>query len=193
ALTTAGVTDPDNLNNDASTPITIPVTTTFTSIADTEVREDKPTQIFGTEVDMRVKPQAAKVARAFVQFDVSSIPSGATVTSATLTLCLTKIQAGQIHELRSVTGSWAEATLTWNNQPTVSATVTDTITVPGAIGCVTFTVTSNVQAWVDGTTNYGWRINDQNEGSIGRDSKYRTREDATVPAEQPKLDVTFVN
>ena len=92
-----------------------------------------------------------------------------------------------------MTGSWAEATLTWNNQPTVSASVTDTITVPGAIGCVTFTVASDVQAWVDGTANFGWCIKDQNEGSTIKDSKYRTREDAAVPAEQPKLDVTFVN
>jgi hypothetical protein len=95
--------------------------------------------------------------------------------------------------LRAVTTSWTETAVTWNTQPTVSGTVTDTITVPDIIGCVTWTVTSDVQAWVDGTANFGWRINDQTEGPNIGDSRYRTREDTAVPAEQPTLDITFTN
>jgi hypothetical protein len=95
--------------------------------------------------------------------------------------------------LRAVTSSWTETAVTWNTQPTVSAAVTDTITVPAAIGCVTYNVASDIQAWVDGTSNFGWRINDDTEGSTIRDSRYRPREDTTVPAEQPTLDVTYTN
>ena len=90
-----------------------------------------------------------------------------------------------------VTDSWAETTVTWNTKLAVSATVTDTIMVPAALGCVSWTVTPDVQAWVDGTANNGWRIGDQAEGTASGDVKYRTREEIVVTAERPKLDVTY--
>ncbi|MCH8992974.1 MAG: DNRLRE domain-containing protein, partial [Acidobacteria bacterium] len=151
---------------------------------------DRPTNNYGTKADMSVKSQPTKLRRDFVAFDVSSIPAGSTVNSATLTLCLTKVSAGRVLEVRRVTQAWSETSVTWISQPTVAATVTDTITVPAALGCVSWTVTADVQAWVDGATNDGWRINDQVEGTASGDTKYRTREN-TVTAERPKLDVDF--
>ena len=91
-----------------------------------------------------------------------------------------------------VTSSWVETAVVWNDQPTASATVTDTITVPGALGCVSYTVTSDVQAWVDGTANNGWQIRDQDETTSVGDSQYRTRENGTV-SERPKLQVAYMS
>jgi cell division septation protein DedD len=159
-------------------------------VADTYVKEDRPTDNFGIAVDMAVKADVSKVKRALVAFDVSSIPAGSTVNSATLTLCLTKVQSGRVDEARLVTGGWVETTVTWNNQPTVSGIVTDTITVPAVLGCVSWDVAADVQAWVDGTANNGWRISDQAEGTASGDVKYHTRESGTV-AERPKLDVDY--
>jgi hypothetical protein len=55
---------------------------------------------------------------------------------------------------------------------------------------MTFAATADVQAWVDGTTNDGWRLNDQNEDSGGSKVDYNTREHGTA-SERPNLDVTY--
>jgi hypothetical protein len=56
---------------------------------------------------------------------------------------------------------------------------------------MTFDVTADVQLWVDGTTNDGWQIMDQNEGvGPSADAKYSTRENGTV-AERPQLVVSY--
>ena len=162
----------------------------FGASADTYVYESQPTTNNGIATTMAIKSENSKLKRSLVAFDVSSIPADSTVTSATLTLCFTKVRPGRILELRQVTQSWVETSVTWNTQPTVSAGVTDTLTEPAAIGCDTFTVTSDVQAWVDGTANNGWRISDQSEGSGSGDSKFATREN-TVAADRPKLDVVY--
>ncbi|MCH8161412.1 MAG: DNRLRE domain-containing protein [Chloroflexi bacterium] len=179
------------LSTDSTRPATAD-TASFGATADSQVQEDKPTNNYGTRANMDVKSQPTKLRRDFVAFDVSSIPAGSTVNSATLTLCLTRVTAGRVHEVRQVTQSWAETTVTVNTQPTVAASVTDSITMPAAVGCVSWTVTSDVQAWVDGAANNGWRVGDQDETTTGGNEKYRTREDTTVPAEQPRLDVDFV-
>ena len=56
---------------------------------------------------------------------------------------------------------------------------------------MTWMVTADVQAWVDGTANNGWRVSDSVEEDLKDVSKLRTREDTAVPAEAPKLDVTY--
>jgi hypothetical protein len=134
----------------------------------------------------------AKNERVFVQFDVSSIPAGSTIDSATLTLCATSVPgATRTYDVHRVSASWVETTLTWGNQPAVAATVTDSATTPASAGCMTWTVTADVQAWVDGTANDGWRVRDAIEDDSKNASQFRTREDTAVPSEQPKLDVTY--
>ena len=168
---------------------------TFGAVADTYVKEDKGgDDNFGTDNELKVKSDSSKVKRSLVAFDVSSIPSGSTVSSATLTLCLSadppSDSQGRTEELRLVTSSWVETAVVWNDQPSVSAAVTDTITVPTTAQCLTFSVTADVQSWVDGTTNNGWRLGDESEGSGSGDVKYRSRENATA-SERPNLDVIY--
>ena len=58
---------------------------------------------------------------------------------------------------------------------------------------MTWTVAADVQAWVDGTTNNGWRVNDDTENSGTQHlTQFRTLEEAVVTAERPKLDVTYL-
>jgi hypothetical protein len=128
--------------------------------------------------------------RSYLMFDISSIPPAATVTAATLTLCRTNGSgSGTTHELRPSITAWTEGDVTWNTQPTLSSTVVHTIPVPSSAGCVTVSVKENVQAWVLGAPNFGWRIMDTDEPNAPP-VLYATRENASS-AQRPKLDVTY--
>jgi len=167
----------------------------FVATADSRVEMDNPTTNFGTAADMNVDASPTKTKRSFLKFDVSSISAGSTVNSATLALCFSATPGGgavgRTHELRLVTASWTETGINWNNQPAVSGTVTGTITVPSTASCVSWSVTGDVQAWVNGTaTNNGWRVSDQSENATGTNTKYATREHGTSSV-RPKLDVTY--
>ncbi len=144
---------------------------------------------------MQVDGNLNQVKRAFVMFDLSSIPAGSTVNSASLSLCFPKAPqagaAGHIHELHLVTSTWTESGLTWNTQPAAAVAVTDFITVPATAQCVTFTTTADVQAWVNGTSNFGWRVNDQDEMlTTGYNAGYATREEPAID-QRPWLTVTY--
>jgi hypothetical protein len=163
-------------------------------VADSFAEFDYPDANNGTNIGMSVDGDPTKTNHAFVRFDVSSIPAGSAVTHASLMLCFSSDPGGaqgRIHELRRVTSDWTETGVTWNNEPTVSTTVTDAITVPSGSQCVTFTVTADVQAWVDGAPNYGWGLNDQDEVTPGGSvTTYATREYGTA-GQRPQLVVAY--
>jgi hypothetical protein len=96
---------------------------------------------------------------------------------------------GRVHELHLVTGSWSETALTWDNAPSVSSTVTASITVPSGPQCLTFDVTGDVQGWVDGAANHGWSLRVQTE-SGNHWVQYATREHGTA-SERPALDISY--
>ena len=162
---------------------------------DSQVKEDKPDTNEGTRTTFEVKDQLTKATRAFAQFDVSSISSTATVDTAFLR---TKIEPGGApgvsltYEAQRAAASWGELTITWNNQPGVSGAA---FTAPtGTTGGVwnEWTVTTDVQEFVDGTTsNYGWRIRDQAEGSDSQEkTKYHSRENG-IATNSPQLRVFY--
>ena len=166
---------------------------TFNSIADTWADEQKPTLNKGTLTTMTTRSwQSAKDGRSFVEFDVSSIPAGSTVNTATLTLCAVAVPTStRTIDLHRITASWVETTLTWTNQPAVAASVTDSATTPGSPACMTWDVAADVQLWIDGTANEGWRAKDSVEGQGTKYvTDFATRENGT-PADRPILDVNY--
>ena len=159
---------------------------------DTHADQKKPTTNYGTDTTMEVDPKTAAANRSFVLFDVSTIPAGSTVNTATLTLCATSGNSGRTHDAFRVTASWTETGVTWNAMPSVAASATASIAAPSTAGCVTWSIASDVQLWVDGTANYGWRITDAGEPQQGSNGIiYRTSEEAVVTTERPKLDVNY--
>jgi hypothetical protein len=91
---------------------------------------------------------------AFIGFDLSSIPQGSTVISATITLW-GAYQNGQIY-FRPAAADWDELAITWDNQPgTVGIQASYPISRgdpsgPCYWGCtMDFDITSIVQYWID--------------------------------------------
>ena len=147
------------------------------SVADTFAEQDDADKNFGTTLDMLVQSKPTANHRSFAQFNVSSIAAGSTIHSAILTLCATTVPAStRTYDVHRVTASWVETSLTWNNQPAAAATATDSATTPGSPACMIWTVAADVQAWVDGTANNGWRVTDSVEDDSDYITKFHARE-----------------
>ena len=161
---------------------------------DTWVNEQSQAQTNGAATSLSVR-SAASDRRTYVEFDLSScsIPGTARVKTATLKLFMWDAPpASRTHQVWRATSGWAEATLDWTPQPSVAASATASATT-GTANDVTlaWTVTGDVQTWVGGTADNGWRVNDQTEGSATQqDSAYRSSEHTTA-AQRPQLEITY--
>jgi hypothetical protein len=97
-----------------------------------------------------------------------SLPSGAVLDSAILSLYVNDRTGGDEHHLRvhRITTPWDEGTVTWNSilggyDPTVSASCVN----PTAVGWQDCDITSIVQDWLDGTyPDYGILIEQPESG-----------------------------
>ncbi len=174
------------------TPAPAPKLVSLPSVADAHVKEAQPDNSSKNIGIMTVRSEIGKNYRSFVRFDTSNIPAGASVNSATLTLCAVMVGSQRTYEVRRVTQTWGEASVTWNNQPTAAAAATASATTPLTPGCMTWDVSADVQAWVNGTGNFGWRVNDRSEdGAKQSSTDFRTSEDTLAPGQLPKLEVTY--
>ncbi len=142
--------------------------------------------------------------RAVFKFDLSSIPSNATITSAKLSLFSNPTPInGHQEEVRAnygsanamliqkVTSSWAANTATWNNQP--SSTNTNQVVIPATsqpfLDLMDIDVTQLIKDMTGSNVNYGFLIKLQNESyynsRIFCSSYYSTTE------KHPKLVVVY--
>ena len=111
-------------------------------------------------------------ARTFIEWDISSIPANAPISSAQVKLYANKAGCEKGAELNRtyvfdrITGSWTESGVTWNNQPTVTTTHEASTYLPwSGPGWYTFTVTAQVADARAAGTIYGVRIKDSVENS----------------------------
>lgn len=125
--------------------------------------------------------------RSFIKFDLSSIPAGATVSSATLTLTRSSEGSGTSVSVHQVTSSWSETTPTWGSPPTYNATELTSATV--GTGETSWSVTTAVQNWVNAAwANYGFAIKATNENDY---YIFFHSSDSSTASARPKLSVTY--
>lgn len=154
-----------------------------------------------------------------LKFNVSSIPSNATVTSATVELTLVECRNGTANKtigVNKVNRTWGEGTKTgidgatatsgecsWTYSASTTqwttaggdfdATVADSKTVGSTTGTVySWNITSMVQGWVaNSSTNYGMIFVETTPKSTSNGTKcFASKEYATVSS-RPKLTVTY--
>lgn len=227
-LGTLEVTFDDRVLPDEAYPYVIDPTTTLqpdSAGLDTRIRDNTPTSNFGTldlpDVGDRNSGSSVKH-RTLLEFDVSSIDAGHTVTSATVSLYEqaaedTASNTNWAVEFRRVLADWVEAETTWNifktgsNWPgsagcstngtdriaTVSATVTMDGTAAGAfIDWTGDLLDTDVQNFIDGgQSNYGWLISAEsveNQGAARSGNEFRSSDHATS-ATRPKLVVVHTS
>jgi hypothetical protein len=170
--------------------------TTLTPNQDSYVRQDAATTNYGTSTSLNAQSQnSSRNRRAFVQFDLSSVPTGSAITSASLRLYMNSApSASRTYQVYRVTGGWTEAAITWNAQPTVAGAATASVA-SGTTGSVwlEWNVTADLQAFVSGTANYGWRVMDAAESgsSTAYLGQFYSREYGTA-GYRPQLVVNYV-
>ena len=187
---------------------------TTTAVIDATVRQGSATTNFGATTTLTVSSSGVVNQRIYLKFDLAAcsptIPASAIVRLATLRLYMTAVPAAcRTLDLFPVTISWTEAGITWNNQPfgttlnnPATGSRTGSFNVGTPVGCqnqaagsyVTGgTVTTDVASIVSGSsTNLGWMIRDDAEGSATtRTATFSAKELATV-AQEPQLVVTYV-
>lgn len=138
--------------------------------------------------------------RALITFDFASLPSNATIISASLDLYYYPSSYNTGHSnlsgpascwLQRITQPWSEMTVTWNNQP--STTSLNQVNVPAPTSMTqnyTIDVTQLVQDIMNNSSSsFGFELRQQNE-SYYRSLLFATS-DMSNPALHPKLTVTY--
>ncbi len=150
------------------------VSETLYPTADAYVSQYAPTTNYGALTDLYVGRTSSEYdSWTLIRFDLSSIPTGVTINSATLQMytMVNLAAAGdlpaaayQVYAYRTRAGTkteyWVETVVTWNNQPTTEATADDPpSTVDSSDGWHDLTVTAAVKQWAEnGAANYGFTL-----------------------------------
>lgn len=130
---------------------------------DSYVRQEYPNDNYGTKDRLEIYYQEGgpSTAYLYVDFDTSSIPLGAQILSATLTL--TQYSGSWTWPAQSIyveraTGSWTETGITWNNRPATTQASPSVSVAAEAFKKETFNVTALVQSWANGQPRYGFAV-----------------------------------
>ena len=126
-----------------------------------------------------------------LKWDVSSIPTGATVTSAILTLQVHN-RTSNVYNFWSMLQSWSESTATWNNTlPESNRGVKVANFTPSSTGEYQIVLNASgialVQSWINGAANNGVTIESggTRNGIDMRSSEYSSQ------SQRPKLTITY--
>ena len=164
---------------------------------DASVYEEAPDQNFGSTgwLDMMAS-SAGERNRAYIQFDLSSLPSTAVIVKADLGLYY-YFDSGHVSDpvgVYKVTSSWNESLITWNNQPAVDATVQDTVTLPASAtnDFVNWTITGLVQNWFSGAVaNHGIMLRPIDDTTNTYCRKEFWASDYNDSTQRPKIVITY--
>lgn len=140
--------------------------------------------------------------RAIIEFDLTSIPTGATIVSANLTL----YAAGYINStlnghfgsnnscmLQRITSSWTESAVTWNTAPTTTA-VNQVIMPQSTTSTQDYTsnVTAMVQDMINNpSTSFGFYFALITENPSSQAGLLFCSSDHSNAAKWPKLEITY--
>ena len=154
-------------------------------VGDAYVNSNHPSVNYGSLSNLYVNGTGTTL----IQFDLSSLPSGTTASqigAAYLKLYVNRINTAGLVNIQAVTSTWNESTVSYATTPSLGSTVASfTPATPQQF--ITIDVTSLVQSWLNGTTNYGIALTTSG-GDIVFDSK---ENDETSHAAH--LDITVVS
>ncbi|OGY22669.1 MAG: hypothetical protein A2113_02140 [Candidatus Woykebacteria bacterium GWA1_44_8] len=179
-------------------------TVTLTSTADAMIQSLNPNSTYGSNSHLDVmksyppETDPEGKTRSLIQFNLSSIPSSATINSATLAVYLYGCGGGgwsqTVNDLRigRNKGAWAEYTVNWSNKPSFDTGTVLNYTAPcSLVGQYhSYNVKSFVSGWLAGNfQNYGVVLYGNELSGVSWIKFFYGRED---PANKPpKLTIDY--
>ena len=165
------------------------------SLIDTYLDQNSPSTTNGSAISISVQNRSGQARRGLLKFDLSSIPQGATITSAQLELyCYSKPTTGQTLNLHLVTSDWTEGSANWTNMNNkYNSTVLSSISGGTTTGWKVWTgLAETVQGWVNGTiTNYGLMVKCSSESSTSAQKYEFSSNNYSVASQKPILRVSY--
>ncbi|MGA9472020.1 MAG: DNRLRE domain-containing protein [Terriglobales bacterium] len=125
----------------------------------------------------------------YIQFNLASIPPGASVSQATLKLYVNAVSTAGSFNVDYVSGSWQENTIDASNAPPLGASIASNVSITTADKnqYILINITSALQAWLNGSeTNDGIALVANNTFNASFDSK-----ESKTTSHPPELDVVF--
>jgi hypothetical protein len=125
----------------------------------------------------------------YIRFDLASIPSGASVSQATLKLYAYAVNTAGSFNVDYVNGSWTESTITSSLAPALGTTIAASVPITTADKnqYILIDVTPAVQAWLSGSkANDGIALVANGTFNASFDSK-----ENTATSHPPELDIVF--
>ncbi len=184
-------------------------TANYAGATDTNIEEATPTTADGADVSLHADfdfPNGTqKNIEGLLRFDLSAIPVGSTITSATLTVNVTNRTTGAGYALYPLARAWSATQATWNSTASASAWATAGargasdrgasavgILAPTATGSTTVTLNAAglaaVTGWVaNPAKNFGLVIDTASDP----DGLVVDSSNATTPANRPKLSIAY--
>jgi subtilisin-like proprotein convertase family protein len=159
--------------------------TTLLASGDAWIDQSSPTSNMGSDSVLKVQSKSSNGnMRALVRFTLPTLPQGCIVQAATLTLFAASATTGRTLNALRISGTWAESTVTWSNQPATTGAAASTAS---GTGDRQWNVTAQLQAMYDSSLLHGFLIRDASESAAGFEQQLASRESAQTPT----LSITF--
>ncbi len=148
-----------------------------------------PTKNFGTSAVLDVESGSQIT---YIQFDLSSLPSGytgANISKATLKLYVNAVTTAGSFNVDFIDGTWSEKTITADLSPALGTTIVSSVplTASSVHDYMIIDITAALTAWLDGTqTNDGIALVGNSPLNASFDSK-----ESTTMSHPAELDVVF--
>jgi hypothetical protein len=158
----------------------------ITPSADVYTNSADPTTNYGAATTLAV--DGAKEA-AYIQFNLSSIPTGASVSQATLKLYVNAVTIAGSYQVYSVNGAWSESTTTYDLAPALGSVIDSGVALTAADKnqYILIPMTSTVEEWVNTpSSNNGIALVAIGSFNASFDSK-----ENTTTSHPPELDIVF--
>jgi hypothetical protein len=158
----------------------------ITPLGDSYTNTADPTKNYGSQTLLDVDGVTQIT---YIQFDLASIPTTASISQATLKLYVNSVTTAGSFNVDYVNGAWTESTIDASKAPALGTTIASGISITTADKnqYILINVTSAVQAWLSGSeTNNGIALVADGSFDATFDSKESTS--TSHPAE---LDIAF--
>lgn len=161
---------------------------------DAYISSEKVNENKGNDNELRVKTEALnKLQRSLLQFEVTGLPSGALIDSATLSLWVKDVRDGNVTiNARPATTAWAESTVTWANFGSSYGAIMDSEAFVKGVKnyWADWDVSSAAAAWISNpAANFGVVL--ESPVTVPKSEvKFKSSEDGTA-SQRPKLTICW--